>query len=501
MSEHLPALQVVVPLLAAPVCFVLRSATIARSVCLAATWASLGIAWTLLRQVLETGPISYALGGWPPPLGIEYRVTVAGAFLLVVVSAVASLVLLYDRGSEQQRLPASRHYLYYSTFLLCLAGLLGIPITGDLFNVFVFVEISSLATYALIALGRSRRALLAAYSYLIVGTIGATFFLIGIGMLYQMTGTLNIEDLRARLPEVLDTRTILIGFSFLVVGTAIKLAVFPLHQWLPNAYSYAPAKVSSFLAGTATKVSYYLMLRLIFSIFGVGFVFATHRFDLILMPLSLAAMLIGAIAACYQDDLRRLLAYSSISQVGYMTLAICLANTQGLAGGIVHTMNHGFTKSALFLVVATFAQKTGSSSVASVAGLGRVMPLQGIAFLIGGMSLIGVPGTAGFVSKWFLVLGALERGQVWVAAAMLLSSLIAVVYVWRVIERLYFGEPAGDTRTAGAGAAPQTVASSGLWRTTPVVLLIGLVILLGIWTEPSADVALAAAAELLEESP
>jgi multicomponent Na+:H+ antiporter subunit D len=292
---------------------------------------------------------------------------------------------------------------------------------------------------------------------------------------------------------MLESRSAVAGLGFLVVGLSIKLAVFPLHQWLPNAYTFAPPKVSAFIAGTATKVSYYLLLQVIFTVFGAGFVFDRLRFDDALVPLSLTAMFVGSLAAIYQADVRRLLAYSSIAQVGYMTLGLSLHNLNGLTGGIVHLLNHGLTKSGLFLVVAAMAHRMGSTEIRGLAGVGRRMPLTTFALVIGGASLIGVPGTAGFVSKWYFVLGALERGQLWIAVAVLLSSLLAVVYVWRLVEVAYFQSPAPESREAGLperGEAP-------LAMLLPIYLLIGAVVVFGFWTGPTAGVARQAAAELL----
>jgi len=251
LSQQLPALQVVVPLLAAPVSVLLRNRNLAFGVVLAASWAALAIAVGLWLQVLHAGTISYAIGNWPPPWGIEYRVDAVNSFLLVLVSGMAAVVLPYSRASVEAEVPDSQHYLFYTMFALCLAGLLGITITGDAFNVFVFLEVSSLSTYVLIALGRDRRALLASYQYLIMGTIGATFIVIGVGLLYLMTGTLNLADMAHRLADVEGTRPVLAALAFLTVGISLKLALFPLHQWLPNAYTYAPSAVSAFLAATA----------------------------------------------------------------------------------------------------------------------------------------------------------------------------------------------------------------------------------------------------------
>ena len=491
MIEHLPVLQVVVPLLAAPLCLVLRRAALTHGFAIAVSWACLAMAIGLLQRALSGIPISYELGGWPPPIGIEYRVDVTNAFVLLIVSAIASTVLLIGPGLRGHAIPEGREHLFYATFLLCLAGLLGVTVTGDVFNVFVFLEISSLAAYTLVSLGKSRRALRAAFSYLVMGTIGGTFVLIGIGFMYLMTGTLNMADLAERIPEVSDTRPLHAAFAFLSVGVSIKLAVFPLHQWLPNAYSYAPSVVSAFLAATATKVAYYLLVRLVFTVFGAAFVFDTLHLSTLLLPLSIAAMFIGAIAAINQTDLKRLLAYSSVSQVGYMTLGLAMGSVTGLTGGLVHLWNHALMKGGLFLVVACIVARLGSSEIADLRGLGRRMPFTTAAFVLGGLGLIGVPGTAGFVSKWYLVLAALESGANLVAAAILVSSLLAAIYVWRVVEVAYFQEPPADTARAEAPAS----------ILVPAWILIGASIYFGLFTIWSARIAQLAAEQLLGASP
>ncbi len=487
-ADHLPVLQVVVPLLAAPLCILIRNRVAVRTLATVTAWTCLFIAAALLRQVLDHGVISYHLGSWPPPFGIEYRIDVVNAYVLVIVAAIPSVVLPFGGGGEGLNLHADKTYLYYAAFLLCLTGLLGMAATGDAFNIFVFLEISSLSSYALISMGKGRRALRAAYSYLIMGTIGGTFYLIGVGLLYQVTGTLNIVDLGVRLQPVMGSRTVVVAFGFLVVGLGIKLALFPLHQWLPNAYTHAPAKVSAFLAATATKVGFYVLLRIVFGIFGAAFVFGELRAHLLLLPMSLAAMFIGSLAAINQTDLKRLLAYSSIAQIGYMTLGLSMGNVDGLTGGVVHLFNHALMKGGLFLVVAAVVYRIGSSRISDLAGLGRRMPITMAAFVVGGLSLIGVPATVGFVSKWYLVIGALERGWTWVAWATLLSSLLAVVYIWRVVEIVYLRE-----RPEGA---PE-VSEAPVTMLIPIWVLIGGTLYFGLATDLTAGVAGTAARTLL----
>ena len=437
-AGHLPILQVALPLIAAPLCVLLRRPAFAWAFTTLVSWALLAMSILLLIRVMADGVISYRLGGWAPPFGIEYRLDAVNCFVILVISAVAAVVTPYMRQSVAREITAPRHNLFYGVYLLALTGLLGIAATGDAFNIYVFMEISSLASYVLIGLGSSRRARAAAFQYLIMGTIGATFLLIGIGLLYMMTGTLNLADLSLRVAEVPDMRPIYAAFAFITIGVLIKLALFPLHIWLPNAYTHAPSAVSAFLAASATKVGAYVLLRFVFTLFGPEFSFERMPLMEILMPLSLIAILVGSGVAIFQHDLKRLFAYSSIGQIGYIALGISFASTSGLTGAIVHIFNHAMMKGGIFLALGCMMYRTGSVELSALHGLGRRMPFTMAALIIGGLGLVGVPLTSGFVSKWYLVQAALEADLWPVALLILVGSLVALIYVGRVIEAAYF---------------------------------------------------------------
>lgn len=492
IAAHLPALQVVLPLMAGPLCVMLRRGNLAWAVALVVSWLSLLIAALLLNQVLAHGPISYAMGGWPAPWGIEYRIDSVNAFVLVLVSAISSVLLPYARVSVADEIPADQHHLFYTAYLLCLTGLLGITITGDAFNVFVFLEISSLSTYVLISLGRDRRALTAAFQYLVLGTIGATFFLIGIGLLYMMTGTLNMADLAQRVAPIASTRPVLAAFAFITVGISLKLALFPLHLWLPNAYAFAPSVVTIFLAATATKVAVYVLLRFIFTIFGASFAFEGTPVAEILLPLALLAIFVASTVAIFQNNVKRMLAYSSVAQIGYMILGVSLASVTGLTATILHLFNHALMKGALFMAMGCVVLRLGTPTIEHMRGLGRTMPWTMAAFVVGGLSLIGVPLTVGFISKWYLVLAALERGWWPVAAMVLAGSLLAVVYVWRVVEAAYFHEPPADRGPVAEAPAAMLI---------PTWVLIAANVYFGIDTDLTVGVAGRAAAFLIGGAP
>lgn len=445
MIAHLPVLQVVLPLLAAPLCALLSGPRVAWAVFLLASAASLAIALALLDQVAAGEVVRYAIGGWAPPFGIEYVIDAANAYVLVLVSLIALVTAVYARRSIEAEIEPGRVYLYYTCLCLCLSGLLGIVATGDAFNVFVFLEISSLSTYALIAMGRRRQALLAAFQYLILGTIGATFLLIGIGLLYALTGTLNMADLAARLPPLHDSRTLAAAFAFIGVGLAVKIALFPLHAWLPGAYGEAPSAASAFLAATGTKVAIYGFLRFAFTVFGAAYVFGRLPATEVGLFLGTAAMLVGSAVACLQPDFKRLLAWSSVAQIGYIVVGFSLASAAGLTAAYLHLFNHAIIKCALFCAAGMLLLRLGDSSVDGMAGLARRMPVTFAAILISGLGLIGVPGTAGFVSKWALVMALVAEQQWGVLVAVLFSSLLALVYVGRVVEVAWFRSPPDGT--------------------------------------------------------
>ncbi len=486
MLNHLPILQVILPLLAAPSCLIINRGRLAWLFSMCVSAATMIISLTLLQQVLSNGVISYALGGWDAPWGIEYRIDLLNAFVLIIISTMSTVVLLSAQTSIESEIPAEQHTLFYVTYLLCLAGLLGIVATGDVFNVFVFLEISSLSTYALIAMGRNRRALWSAYQYLIMGTIGATFILIGIGFLYMMTGTLNMQDLAQRLPALSESPTVLTAFAFIVVGICLKLALFPLHLWLPNAYAYAPSIVTVFLSATATKVAVYMLLRFILTVFGEQFSFGRQPLTEILVPLAIIGLLTASTSSIFQDDIKRMLAYSSVAQIGYIVLGIAMGTTLGVTAALLHVFNHALMKAALFMALAAVAYRLGGATLNNMRGLAHTMPLTFWGFVIGGLSLIGVPPTVGFVSKWYLVLAAVELGWWPVVIVILFGSLLALIYIGRVIEAGWFGEPGQRERSE----APATIL-------VPLWLLVLANLYFGLDTSLTEKVASLAATELL----
>lgn len=490
LASHLPVLQIVLPLAAAPLCAVLRLRHAAWAVAAAVSWTAFIISILLLLHVTAQGTMSYAVGNWPPPWGIELRVDTLNAFMLLIVTAINAVVMTFARLSVEEEIGGEQLPLFYAAWLLCVTGMLGIATTGDAFNIFVFLEISSLASYVLVACGKDRRALVAAYKYLIMGSIGATFYLIGVGLLYMTTGTLNLYDISARLPDAAFSRPVLAAAGFITLGLALKFAMFPLHLWLPNAYTFAPSVVSALLAATSTKISIYVLLRFEFIVFQPNLGYHNIQFANFLMPLSVLAFMVGSVAAIYQTNIKRVLAYSSVAQIGYMLLGISLLSVAGLTSGIVHLFNHALAKGALFLAIGCLYYRYGTCQLRRLEGCARDMPWTMGAFVVGGLSLIGVPLTAGFISKIYLIQAALARGELGILLTILVlvSSLLAVVYVWRVIEVAYFRPRPVDV---------PAVREAPLALLVPTWTLAAANIYFGVETSLSAGLARQAAEQLL----
>jgi multicomponent Na+:H+ antiporter subunit D len=487
MVDHLPALLVVVPLLGAPLCVLLRSRTAAWLVFSAAASSCLACAILLTGQVAEHGTLRYAVGGWPAPAGIELVADHFNVPVLLIVSLVAVVVALYARRSVAAELDARRAPLLYACLCLTLAGLLGLAITGDVFNAFVFLEISSLATYAMVAMGPRRSALVASFRYLVVGSVGATFVLIGIGLAYAVTGTLNLRDLAQRLLDVPGNRALYAAVVFVFVGLAVKMAVFPLHAWLPSAYAEAPSAVSTFVAATATKVAIYVFARLAFTVFGAALVFQTMPVGLVGLAAGCLAMIVGSAVACYQRDVKYLLAWSSIAQIGYIVVGLSLATSAGVTAAYLHLINHALIKAALFAAAGLLVLRLGSARLSDWAGLGRRLPWTFTAITVAGIGLIGLPPTAGFVSKWALVTAVIDQ-KLWpVLVAIVVSSLLAVVYVGRIVEVAWLREP--SVRVEPAKAPPSMAIATGI--------LVALSVYFGLDATLPARLAQAAASALL----
>ncbi|MBX3705795.1 MAG: monovalent cation/H+ antiporter subunit D family protein [Pseudomonadales bacterium] len=500
LEAHIPALPVIVPLLAAPIAAYLRPRHLAWAAATLASIASFAIA-VLLALATRDGSIHrYAMGGWPAPFGIELAIDSLGALVLLIITGASTLAIIAGRETIERDIEPHRQPLFYAAWLMVVAGLAGIAITGDAFNVFVFMEISSLATYVVIAAGSDRQALTAVFKYLIMGTIGATFYLIGVGFVYMMTGTLNFADMQARLADIPYVAPVHLAAAFIIVGLALKAAVFPLHAWLPNAYAHAPHAVTAFIAACSTKVTILVLLRFDFVVFMGNIAEHATQFALFVMPLALLGILFGSGVAIFETNVKRLLGYSSIAQLGYILLGASFVDRAGLLASVLHIFNHALAKGALFLAIVALGHHLTRFEIRDLHGIGRRMPWTLGAFSIAALSLVGVPGTAGFISKWYLIVAAFGQGSLGLVlvGVIVASSLMAVVYLWRILEPAWFA--AADPVAAGA-ADDKRVGEAPVGVLAVVLLAAALNVWFGLVPAFPLELAGHAADELLRHVP
>jgi len=477
MIKHAPALIVLIPLtmsLLAPL-FARISKDLGRFLMVAALAASTYFSFIVLFEVLKFGNLHYYFGGWEPPWGIEYVLDTLNSAIALMISFIATVVAIYSREflKEDSWL---RNGAFNALYGLVVTGLLGMVVTGDAFNLYVFLEISSLSAYALIAMG-GQRGTIAALRYLLIGTVGASFYLLGVGYLYAITGTLNMADMAIRLRPLMDTPMVLFAVVLMFVSMGIKMGLFPLHFWLPDAYTYAFPPAIAFISGTMTKVSAYVLFRFYDYIFVGNSVFVLKALD-VAGILAGIGIIVGSVMAIAQKDFRRMLAYSSIAQIGYIVVGFAIGNTYALIGAMFHIVNHALMKSSLFLIAGSMRLKYNEVKIDKFKDMFKKMPVSMYCFLILAFSMVGLPPTAGFFSKWYLVLGALEEGLWIYIVIIVISSILNAVYFFRIIEFAFMKEAVTELKSQ-----LKSKLELPLTMLVPIVVLSFLVLALGIFNE------------------
>ena len=386
-----------------------------------------------LRLYNVNGVHTFDVGGWRVPIGIGMVLDGLSSFMLVTVSFVAFSVVIFSLNYMEK---FTAKWKFYTLFFLMLAGMNGVIITGDMFNLFVFLEIAAVASYALVAFGTERHELEAAFKYAIMGTVASLFILLGIAFLYGYTSTLNMADMARILAEKGGSNVILMASVLFLMGFGLKAALVPFHAWLPDAHPSAPAPISAMLSGVLIKaLGIYAIFRIFYNVIGPD-----PRVMSILMFLGALSMIVGALLALGQWDFKRLLAYSSISQIGYIVLALSLGTPLGMLGGLFHLFNHSVFKSLLFLNSGAVEYATGTRDLQKMGGLGMRMPVTGATNLIGSMSVAGVPPFSGFWSKLIIIIALVEAGRLGYAFwAVLISVLTLAMYI-KVIRHAFLGK-------------------------------------------------------------
>ena len=451
-------------------------------VVLIALVGSLACSVTTFQQVLQYGEVQYFLGGWSSPLGIgiQIRIDSINGLVAMVAPAVALITALYSTGLIEEEF-AGKVPLYYALFLLSTAGLIGMSLAGDAFNLYVLLEVASLTGYALVAIGRKRRAAMSAFNYIIMGTVGASFYLLGVGYLYIRTGSLNMADIHQIIvgQDLAASKIIQVAFILILIGVWIKMAFFPLHGWLPNVYSNAPSTSACLLAPLVTKVAIYVMIRMMLSVFGPDLVFGTLPWSHLVVWLAVIDIVVASFLALAQTGLRRMLSYLIIAEVGYMVGGAWLANHYGMVGAIYHIVSDAFMTLCMFLAAGILFKE--SDALTGFKGMFKRRPGTMAAFVLGALSMIGIPPTCGFFSKFYLIRGGIESGHWEFVIALLLSSLINIILFFRIIENAFFrtgpeNAHAGhhEEEEGEPAAATPFIQSAALWTTAGALLLIGI---------------------------
>ena len=449
--ETVPLLLVVIPILTATVPIVLglrferTGWSVATVVCAGLTAAAAIVAYVVYTG---DGPVIHQLGGFERPVGIELVADRFSASITLLVTSVSLVVLAFTRRG------GPRGHTFYAAYLLLIGGLLGVTLTGDVFNLFVFLEITGLATYALVARSDGGEAAVAALKYLIIGTLGASLYLIGVGFLFLATGTLNMMDLGTTLAAAgYDDPLIRAAFAFVFVGFAIKVAQWPMHTWQPDAYQHAPDGVTPVIAALVSTVSAYALGRVLFTVFTVDFLHATPIAADVIVVVGSASVIAGSVLAVIQWDIKRMLAFSSVSQFGLIVAAYGVLTEWALLGAMVHLLGHGLIKAGMFLGIAILGFALGIRTIDEYAGLANQRPITAAAMAVLALALVGIPPSIGFLGKWYIAVGAVEGGRWLVATVIFLSTMLTLGYVAKLGERMYFhhAQP-GDEPAAGVAA-------------------------------------------------
>jgi multicomponent Na+:H+ antiporter subunit D len=473
-----PAIIVISPLISA--FFISISGWLRKGICFYIALVSLTLSFLssllLLKVIITHGVVQYHLGGWPPPWGIAYYIDHLNGLMLVVVSGVALLNLIGSKRQVKEEFP-EKIGAFYTLYILLVTGLLGIVITGDAFNLYVLLEIASLTGYGLISMGDEDRGPLSALNYLYLGTIGACFYLLGIGYLYIITGSLNMADISRILPDLYQSRALFTAFIICMTGIFLKMAIFPMHGWLPNAYTFASSPASSLVAPLVTKVMVYVMIRLMFSVFGVKFLFQVISSGEFIVWIGIASILFGAIMALSQKNIKRMFTYIIISEIGYMVGGAWLGNRISMSGSILHMLNDAIMTLGAFMFLGIIEQKGVGHDLDDVRGLTRKMPFTMGGFIICALSFIGVPPTCGFFSKWYLLLGSLKAGHMGFMVALILSSLVNVILFFRIIEVTYFQSGSDHAHNNHHAEEIQEAPLSAL---VPFLVVVSLLVAIGI---------------------
>ncbi|WP_135826372.1 proton-conducting transporter transmembrane domain-containing protein [Halorussus ruber] len=404
------------------------------------------------------GTVRTVLGGFRPAVGVELRADPLAALAVALFAVVALAAVWYANATAVGGKTGARPD---ALLLLLTAGLSGVALTADLFNLYVVLEITGLAAYALVALGE-RGSARAALRYLVVGTVGASLYLLGVAYLYISLGQLNISKSNEFVSQVgLSSPLVLTAFALAFVGLAVKIPLVPVHTWLPDAHARASVPASVVLSALVTTAGVYAFVKVLYGAFGVEFLSANSAVGPLISALGAASLLVGGALALRESKIKRVLAYSTVSQLGIVVVGVGLGSRVGLTGASVHLLGHAVTKAGLFFAAGLLALAADAKTVEEYAGIGNRAPVPSAAFALLSLGMIGVPPTVGFAGKWYVLVAAADAGSWLLVAAVLVSSLLSLAYFGRILARMYFAPPPDSDRAESSDAPTGSVGASG----------------------------------------
>jgi multicomponent Na+:H+ antiporter subunit D len=473
-ANHFPLLIILILFISAFAMLLIKKEAQAKAWSLSTMGVSTLLALFTLVYVKANGPYTYRVGHWDAPWGIEFQIGFVEAIMALLFTSVAICIIWYSIYSIGKEIKEARIPLYYLLMNILIGALLGIVFSNDLFNCFVFIEISTLASCGIIVIKDKKENIAATMKYLVLSSLGSGLVLMGTAFLYSITGNLNMTAIHEEIITVYGAyrHALLISLALFTVGLGVKSAMFPLHVWLPDAHSNAPSSSSAILSAVVLKAFVFLLIKILYRIFGLEMIHEFAILDLILI-LGTVGMLMGSILAIRQKEIKRLIAYSSVAQMGYIFFGIGLGNELGVTMAIFHMLGHAVTKSALFLAVGAMIEKTGKKEIKELRGIGKEMPVTLGIFTMGALSMVGIPILPGFISKWYLALASIEGGQFILIGAILLSSLLNAVYYFPIVINGYFGEESLKGKVYKAKEKPMK-------ELAPVLFLIGGIIFVGV---------------------
>ncbi len=388
----------------------------------------------------------YRIGGFTVPMGMDLILDGLSHLLILIINCVACIAAFYSISYMEKYTGKEK---YYALFLLMVAGLNGAVLTGDLVTLFIFLELSSISSAALVAFGTEADELEASFKYLVMGAVASAFILLAIALIYGMTGTLNMAQAAISLP-ICSSYAKVIAVVLFLVGFGTKAAVAPFHAWLPDAHPAAPAPISAMLSGVLIKaLGIYSIIRIIYNVIGI-----TYGISDVMLFLGALSIIWGSFLAIGQWDMKRLFACSSISQIGYIVMGLGLATPLGVMGGLFHLLNHAIFKPLLFLTAGAVEYSTGTRDMKKLGGLGGSMPVTSRASMIGSLAISGVPPFNGFWSKLFIIVACVQAGRIWLALIAVLGSIATLAYSLKVQKYSFFGT---STAVKAAKEVPATM--------------------------------------------